>query len=257
MQIKQAAIQLYTLRNFCKTAEDYAQTLKRVRAIGYQAIQISAVGPIPPSELRSIAEGEGLTICATHEPAVKILDETDTVIERLQTLGCTQVAYPNPAGIDLSDSAQLEAWFPRLDQAGKRLREAGITLSYHNHSNEFFHYKGKPILEWIFERTDPAHLQGELDTYWVQHGGGNSTEWCERLAGRLPLLHLKDYAVTIDRVPYYTEIGSGNLNFRSIIAAAEASGCEWFIVEQDTCPGDPFDSITKSFNYIRDHLVTA
>ncbi|HWL52553.1 MAG TPA: sugar phosphate isomerase/epimerase [Chthoniobacteraceae bacterium] len=253
MQIKQVAIQLYTLRNFCKTAEDYANTLKRVRAIGYEAIQISAVGPIPPSELRSIAEGEGLTICATHEPAAKILDETDAVIERLQTLGCTQVAYPNPGGIDLGDAEQVEAWFPRLDRATKVLREAGITLSYHNHSSEFAHYKGKAILEWVFERTE---IQGELDTYWVQHGGGSSVHWCERLAGRLPLLHIKDYGITLERVPFYTEIGNGNLNFPAIIAAAEKSGCQWFIVEQDTCPGDPFDSITQSFNYIRDHLVS-
>ena len=40
-----------------------------------------------------------------------------------------------------------------------------------------------------------------------------------------------------------------------IIAEAEAGGCEWFIVEQDTCPGDPFESLKQSFDYIKAHLA--
>ena len=51
------------------------------------------------------------------------------------------------------------------------------------------------------------------------------------------------------------EIGYGNLDFKAIVAAAEASGCEWFIVEQDSCPGDPFDSAKLSFDYIKANLV--
>jgi len=42
---------------------------------------------------------------------------------------------------------------------------------------------------------------------------------------------------------------------RDEIAAAKASGCEWFIVEQDSCPGDPFDSAKLSFDYIKANLV--
>ena len=39
-------------------------------------------------------------------------------------------------------------------------------------------------------------------------------------------------------------------------AAAEESGCRWFIVEQDTCPGDPFDSVARSFDDISAHLCS-
>ena len=54
--------------------------------------------------------------------------------------------------------------------------------------------------------------------------------------------------------PVMCEIGSGNLDFRRIVAAAETSGCEWFIVEQDTCPGDPVDSLAKSYDYIVNNI---
>ena len=89
MKLSQVAIQLYTLRDFCKTAPEFAAAMKKVREIGYTAVQISGVGPIPEEQIVAICKAEGLTICATHEPGVKILDETDAVIERLQKLGAS------------------------------------------------------------------------------------------------------------------------------------------------------------------------
>jgi sugar phosphate isomerase/epimerase len=71
----------------------------------------------------------------------------------------------------------------------------------------------------------------------------------------LPLLHIKDYALNEDSTARFAEIGHGILDFKTIIATAEASGCEWFIVEQDKCPGDPFKSLEMSFRYISDNLV--
>lgn len=255
MKLHQVAIQLYTLRDFTKTPRDIAATMKKVREIGYQSVQASALGPIAEEELLNILDGEGLTLCATHEPADMILDEPERVVERLRKLNCKYTAYPHPKGIDFSSEAAVSQWIDRLDRAGKILHDAGQVLTYHNHHHEFRRLGGKTILERIFEGTDPQHLQGELDTYWVQFGGGDPVGWCAKLPARLPLLHLKDYAVGEESKVSYAEIGYGNLDFPAIISAAEKSDCEWFIIEQDTCPGDPFDSIRKSFDYIRSNLA--
>ncbi len=253
MKIDQVAVQLYTLRDFCKTSADYAATLKKVREIGYQAIQISAVGPIPEAELRSIAEGEGLVICATHEPSNVILNEPQRIVERLAALGCSYTAYPYPNGVALDDAAAVNRLATQLEASAAVLSAAGQTLCYHNHAFELYRLEGKPVLEILFDTA--RNLQGEPDTYWIQAGGGNPEAWCAKLKGRMPLLHLKDFAVDVAGKAYYAEIGSGNLDFKSIIATAEGSGCRWFIVEQDICPGDPFVSVKKSFDYIRANLV--
>ena len=142
-----------------------------------------------------------------------------------------------------------------LDHAGKVLHDAGQVLTYHNHAIELLRLGDTTLLQYIYDQTDAKHLQGEIDTYWIQYGGGNQVAWCESLSGRLPLLHMKDYQFTAADRPTYCEVGSGNLNWKKIIAAVEASGCEWFIVEQDTCPGDPFDSVRKGFEYIKASLV--
>jgi sugar phosphate isomerase/epimerase len=136
------------------------------------------------------------------------------------------------------------------------LREAGCVLSYHNHAHEFYKGGSQTILEEIYDGTAPENLKAELDTYWIQAGGGNPLDWCRQMKGRLSVLHMKDYAVSPTGAPFFAEVGYGNLDFKTITAAAEESGCEWFVVEQDTCPGDPFESVAKSFDYIMANLVS-
>lgn len=254
MKITQVAAQLYTVRDHCKTAADLAETLKKVRAIGYQAVQLSGVGPIPEQDIVRMLNGEGLVCCATHEG--NILTEPWKVVERLRHLNCRYTAYPYPGGVKLETLADVRELARRLNAAGRILADAGQVLTYHNHNIEFRTFGGRLMLDVLFEETDPVCLQGELDTFWVQYGGGSPEDWCRKLTGRLPLLHLKDYGVTADNKHTFAEIGHGNLNWKAIIAAAEESGCEWYIVEQDTCPGNPFDSLKLSFDYLKDHLCT-
>ncbi len=257
MKLEQLAVQLYTVRDSCQTATDLAATARKLREIGFAAAEIAGLGPIPEDEVVRILRGEGLKICATHEPPAMILDSPEMSLGRVQRLGCALAAYPWPAGIDFSDAAQVESLCERLERAGALFRAAGVTLCYHNHALEFMRFPGAhtTVLEHIFARTARRHLAAELDTYWVQFGGGDPVAWCAKLAGRLGVLHLKDYVFTPENKPVFGEIGRGTLDFPRIIAAAENSGCQWFVVEQDTCPGDPFESLRYSFEYIRQHLV--
>jgi sugar phosphate isomerase/epimerase len=256
MKIEQVALQLYTLRDQLKTPADIAASLKKARAIGYRAVQASGLGPISEPDLVSILNGEGLQLCATHEPSATIVNEPEKVVERLQKLGCIYTAYPHPGGVDVTDPAQLDRLANQLDHAGEILHRAGQVLTYHNHAIELVRSGNRTVLDYLYEETDARFLQGELDTYWIQYGGGDPAAWCEKLSGRLPLLHLKDYRFTAKNQPDFAEIGYGNLNWPKIIAAAEQSGCRWFIVEQDSCPGDPFDSIKLSFDYLSEHLCS-
>ena len=61
----------------------------------------------------------------------------------------------------------------------------------------------------------------------------------------------------MDNTPEYafTEVGNGTINFKNIFKYADKAGLDYFFVEQDKTPGDPFDSITKSFTYIKQNLV--
>jgi len=257
MKISQVAVQLYTLRDFCQTAEALADTARKVRAIGYESVQVSGIGPIAPAEVRGIFEAAGLTICATHESGEVLRKDVGKAIENLRAYGATLTAYPYPAGVDFSSAADVDSLISDLDRSGAVMREAGLRLGYHNHGTEFAKVGASTLLDLIRERTAPENLFFELDTYWVQYGGCNPVDWIRKVHGRLPAIHMKDYGFSsTTNQPVFAEIGSGNLDFPAIVRAAEDAGCQWFIVEQDSCPGDPFESIRKSFDYIAAELVS-
>ncbi len=255
MKIAQIAVQCFTLREHLKTAEDFALSMGRVREAGYRAVQISGVGPIPARDIRRMTDAEGLSVCATHEPALDILERPEAVVERLGTLGCTLTAYPMPH-VALNSRADIEKLAAGLNRAGAVLKAAGMTLTYHNHDLEFRKVAGQTLLDWLFQSTDPELLQAELDTYWVQAGGGDPVRWCEKMNGRLPLIHLKDYAVRDERGARMAALGEGNLDFPRIVAAAERSGCRWFIVEQDEDCDDPFLAIERSYRFLSEQIAT-
>lgn len=86
-----------------------------------------------------------------------------------------------------------------------------------------------------------------LDTYWVQFGGASPEDWIRRLKGRVPCIHLKDLAI-VSGVQKMAVIGEGNINFDRVISAAEDSGTEYLLVEQDDCNGeDPFECLKRSY----------
>lgn len=256
--LDQFSVILYTLRDFVKTREDALATFDKIADIGYQSIQVSGMSRdiFCEEELRDVLGERSLSICATHEDSWAILNETDKIIESLTKLGVSYTAYPFPAGVDFSDDASIDALIKSLALAGRKMRDAGITLCYHNHHHEFQHSRGKTVLRRIYDEIDPELLEGELDTYWVQRGGGSNVSWIRSLKGRLPLLHIKDFKLKPDSLEaIYTEIGNGNIDFPEIIEAGDDAGCKYYIVEQDTCPGDPFESIAISFDYIAENLA--
>lgn len=243
--------QLYTVRAFTQTADDVAVSLQRVAAIGYPAIQISGFGPVPPQKVARLVEEAGLTVAATHMPWERFLHALDEVIAIHHLWGCTHAAI----GSLPSDYHTLEGiprFLAELAPIAAALAVEGIDFSYHNHCHEFQHYvvngTRKPWLAWLYEQAPPSLLKAELDTYWIQAGGGDPAAWILRCAGRVPLLHLKDMTLGPACEPRMAEVGEGNLNWHAILPAARVSGVKWYLVEQDECYGaDPFAALARSY----------
>ncbi len=251
MANSQIAAQLYTVREFCKTPQDIAETFKKVRAIGYEAVQCSGMGPIEPSELKKIAEGEGVFICATHTPWDRIANETEQVAEEHHVIGCPYCAIGGLPAENRKDGDGYARFARESTPILRKLADLGVKFAYHNHSHELEKFGDRTGLAILYEDSDPELFLAEIDTYWIQHGGGDVCWWIRKLSGRLPLLHMKDMRMK-GREQLFAEIGEGNLNWEGILAAAKEAGVEWYIVEQDqTYDRDPFDSLKISFDNMK------
>lgn len=248
MKQSEIALTLYTIRNYCQNQKDLHDSLKKIKKIGYDAIQVSSIGPIDPKEVKKMCDDIGLTICATHEPNEEIINNTQAVIDKLNTLNCSYTALPYPKDMNFLNLNILDKFIGDINKAGSIFNKSGKVLCYHNHALEFQKTNNEIILDRIYKRTDSKLIQGEPDVYWIQKGGHDPIKWCQKLKHRLPLIHLKDFMMTNEHDSYYAEIGNGNLDIKNIIKEAKLSGCKWYIVEQDECQGDPFISIEISFN---------
>jgi sugar phosphate isomerase/epimerase len=243
------AAQMYTLREFTKTPADIASTLKRVRKIGYESVQLSALGKIDPNELAKILKGEGLTCCATHVSPERMKSETQAVIEEHRLWDCTYTAI----GGFFPKESTPQVWVDFIrdyNDIAKKFVGSGLAIGYHNHSHELVKLDGKTPMQLLLDKLDSS-VWMEIDTYWITHGGGDPAAWIAKVAGRIPCAHLKDMGINNNREQYMMEVGEGNLNWPTILKACKFAGVKWYIVEQDTCYRDPFDSLETSLKNLQ------
>ncbi len=243
--------QLYTIRQFTQTLEDIAASMKKIKEIGYNAVQVSGFGPVDPHKVKEIMDEQGLTICATHIGYDRLKNDLKGVIDQHKLWNCKYVglgAMPR----EYAQSAEGYVKFAKeASEIARVLADNGLRFIYHNHNFEFMKFDGVIGMDILLNETDPEVFDFEIDTYWVQAGGGNPVDWIKKVKGRMKVVHFKDMGVDNSRQQMMTEVGEGNLNWLDIINACVETGVEWALVEQDICQRDPFESLAISLNNLK------
>ncbi|OPH55985.1 xylose isomerase [Paenibacillus ferrarius] len=248
------AAQLYTVRDYTKKEIDLRETLRKIKDIGYEAVQISAIGPIAPEVVKVLADEAQLRICASHTSFQRMKEDLDQVIKEHQLWNCRYVGLGAIPEQYNSSREGYEAFV--LDSADivSRLHQAGLQFIYHNHRFEFDKFGGSRTgMDVLFESTKPEEFGFELDLFWVQAGGADPADWIQKTAGRMAVVHLKDMAIIKDHA-VTAEIGEGNMNYGKLIQACRDTGVEWYVVEQDECRRDPFESLAISYRNLQAYL---
>jgi len=243
--------QMYTVRDFCRTIEGVAESLAKIRAIGYTTVQVSGIGPVDWRELAKVIKDSGLTVAATHFGWQEFTADTAGLIERHRLLGCKHAAVGTLPGEYYVWPGGMNKFLGELAPVASKLIAAGMDFSYHNHYKELMRVDGerpKTWLETLYDRATPQQLKAEIDTYWIQAGGGDPAAWVAKYPLRQPILHLKDMAVSTKKEVRFAPVGEGNLNWPAILAAAKTARVEFYLVEQDDCYGaDPFECLATSY----------
>lgn len=239
--------QLYTVRANTQTPEDFSETLKKIADIGYKTVQVSGTCAFEAEWLQKRLSENGLECAVTHTPADRILTEPEKVANEHKIFGCRYCGL-GWTRFDLSAEDSPERFSEKYLPAAKKLAENGVKFMYHNHDQEFQKIGGKTVLERLSEEFPPELMGFIVDTFWVQAGGADPAAWLRKLAGRAPCIHLKDFAYGRK----YAVLGEGNMNFDAVFEAAEESGTEFMLVEQDDCYGeDPFECLRRSYEFLK------
>jgi sugar phosphate isomerase/epimerase len=260
-------VQLYTVRDAMQ--KDPADTLSKVAKIGYTSVEgATYTGTqkfygMDPSAFSRLLKNNGLVMPSSHyrlgEEKPKgeimkgtILHEWDKAVDDAAEVGLKYMVCAFLSTDERGDLKHYKYVADQLNIAGERCKKAGIQLCYHNHDFEFIKQDDTYPYD-VLLGADKDLVQMEMDIYWVTKAGKDPIELFNQQPGRFPLLHLKDMDNTPEKA--FTEVGNGIINFKEIFKYQKKAGLQYFFVEQDKCPGSPFDSITQSISYIKKNLI--
>ena len=250
------AAQLYNTRDYCKTPEEIEATLRRIKTIGYEVIQVSGLGPCDPDLLAGWAAETGLEICLTHVPWSRLADtnELKNVIMENKKMRCSVVGLGTKPGDIFPNS--YEGWSRFIKKAAeitRQLKGEGLDFSYHNHEFEFEKWNGVTALDRLIEEIPDMLIT--LDVFWVQAGGANPLKYIKKLEGRIKVIHFKDFRIKNGKREF-AEIGQGNIDWDEIIRLCKSTGIGFAAIEQDSdWLEDPFQSLAMSREYLINKLL--
>ncbi|MCM8901724.1 sugar phosphate isomerase/epimerase [Caldicoprobacter algeriensis] len=241
------ALQLYTLRS--EAEKDFIGTLKKVAELGYKGVEFAGYGGLPADELRDALREFNLVPVNSHVAIERLEKDLDGEISYALGIGLKDITVPYLAE---NRRNSKEAWIAvarQLQDMGKRIKEAGLNLHYHNHAFEFQKFDGKYGLDILIDNTDADVVKLEVDTFWVQYAGVDPVDYLKGLSGRVTMVHLKD--MIKGQEPPFAEVGEGCIDIAGIIRISREIGVQWGIVEQDVCQRPPLESVKLSIDNLR------
>jgi sugar phosphate isomerase/epimerase len=220
-------LQLYTLRDLM--AQSVADTLKLVAGAGYTQVEFAGYFDQTAKQLKNIIDSEGLSAPSCHQPLEALQQNLDGVIEQALVMGHQYLVLPYLYEAQRQTLDQYKALAVFLNQAGERIKAAGLQLAYHNHEFEFIQLSGTMPYDVLLNETDSNLVQMELDLYWVIKAGLNPLDYIAKHPGRFPLWHVKD----MDNAGDFADVGKGVIDFKPIFAKATQAGLKHAYVERD------------------------
>jgi sugar phosphate isomerase/epimerase len=255
-QLRTIGVQLYTVRSVLP--KQPAETLKAIHDIGYREIEATYGGL---DKIWPQIEASGLKPVSIHLDNTLMNDgkEADLAraIDQVKKWGFNYAVFPYLPPAERGGLEKIRILCDKLNRAGEKCKAAGLRFAYHNHAFEFEPMEGTTGFQVMRERLDKNLCGFELDCFWVSVAGHDPAKLIGELAGRVPLIHLKDkmagtpvlYKESVERTAF-KEVGNGTIDFKAILHAAQAAKVEHYFVEQDQTPGDPVDSLRQSFGHL-------
>lgn len=256
-------VQLYTVRG--TLMKESEKVIRTIAEIGYK--EIEGAGRKDLISLLPLIKQHGMKAVSCHVevplvtgdweiyglPKVELAEAIDSV--KKAEVPYFTMAYIHPKARGNADFYRRTA--DQMNKVGEACHKAGLQFVYHNHAFEFGGKPGERPIDIFKERLDKKLVALELDVFWVSVAGHDPVALLKEWKGRVALIHLKDkgkdqaiqYNEVVDKSAF-KEVGSGSLNFAAILKEAPKAGVKHFFVEQDQTPGDPLDSLRKSFEYL-------
>ncbi len=237
------SLQLYTIRDY--TSRDFAGAIQAAASIGYRNVELAGYGNLTTAaEVKRACDAFRVRISGAHIPIEAFENDIDAVMRDHETLGNRHLIVPWLAEDRRKGLDQWKSVADSLNALARTVSQHDFTLSYHNHDFEFAVYDGQLAMDVLWNNTDPKLLGAELDLYWIARAGLDPVAYLKKLGTRTRFVHLKDMD-KMDKTKF-APVGTGRLDFASILATCRELDMNTGVAEQDDCYGVDSLSVAKT-----------
>jgi sugar phosphate isomerase/epimerase len=245
-------LQLYSVRELLP--KDFDGTLAKVKAAGYTEVEAAGYYDKPAADFRNAMDAAGLRCVSTHHALGVLKPQLDQLTEYGQKLGldymiCSSSVRRDPAA---TGPLTLDDWHyvaEEFNKIGEKIKAAGMTFGYHNHTPEFGSEGGVVFYDELLRLTDPKLVFFEMDCGWVAAAGRNPVDYLSKTPERFPLLHVKDMTKGENGKFHSTVMGRGVVDYKPILRAA--TGLKHYFIEQEEFDIDPIEALKLDAEYMR------
>jgi sugar phosphate isomerase/epimerase len=253
--LQTVGVQLYTVRRILP--KNPLETLRAIEQIGYREVECTAdrLDDIWPSLKETKLKAVSVHLNAPlfmHQP-----EKLPAALEDAQKHGFEYVVCPWVDPRDRGGVEMIRKLGQTLNSAGELASKAGMRLCYHNHAFEYQPIADGRLLDVLMKSTDPQLVSLELDVMWAHVAGVDPVSILKQYGDRIPLVHLKNVAPGVEprfneNIPRtaFHDLSDGAVDIPAVLRAAKQAGVKHYFVEQDETPGDPIESLRKSFQYL-------
>lgn len=235
-------VQLYTLRSSFE--KDLWGTFDALAAQGFKNVELAGTYDLEPAELAKGLKERGLKASSAHVGLDQFENGIDGVAEFAKAFDIQHVVVP---WLDPSARGAYKELGEKLTKFAVALEPHGIKVGYHNHDFEFEKSGEEMGYEVLWQHADTKKVFAELDLYWVVRAGEDPVAWLKELSGNVPFTHFKDMKKDDT---FFTEVGSGRIDWKALIEAGKKAGVKYAIIEHDQPEMDPLESVKKSREYL-------
>ena len=253
--LKTVGVQLYTLRNVIN--ERPQEVLQALERIGFRECEViqGNMDAIWDSLQRTKLKPVSLhlnTAMFTRDEAKLPAALDDAKKRGFSFVVCPYIAPQDRGGVDV-----IKRLAETLNKAGQVCARSGLRLAYHNHAFEFERAGDGTLLDVLMNSSDPKLVTLELDIMWSRVAGVDPVSVLKKYGKRVTLMHLKNVAGEVgpqfhEKVPReaFREVGDGEVDIPAVLKAAQEAGVLHYFVEQDQTPGNPVESLKRSYEYL-------
>ncbi len=244
MKTSSLFLQLWSLRH--SAATDAEGTLRRVRGLGYDGVELAGDYGWNADRWRAMLDETGLQAIAAHVGLDALENDLAAKTAFHRTIGVERIVVPSLSR-DLQNAEGYRRAAQRLNTLGSRMKTEGFRLGYHNHAFEFDPLAGTSEvgMDILLAETDPALVSFECDAFWLEFAGRDAVEFIRAQGQRVFLIHAKDLRKQ-DRAD--VPAGQGDVDFRALIPLCTTN--DWpVIVEYEGA--DAAESVRQGAAYLR------